>query len=85
MILSRVWVAGIIPFFVGLALIINGLFVSKKMASIIQRDMARNPDALSSQPDPRSLRSADTTEFVPANFSVTEETTRHLSNANPKQ
>jgi hypothetical protein len=84
-IISRVWIAGIIPFFVGLALIINGLFVSKKLARVIQRDLARGADALASQPEPRTLRSADTTEFAPANFSVTEETTRHLSNANPKQ
>src|SRR6266576_1569996 len=28
-ILSRVWLAGIIPFFVGFALIVNGSFVSK--------------------------------------------------------
>src|SRR5919199_1099177 len=28
-ILSRVWVAGVLPFFVGIGLVINGLFVSK--------------------------------------------------------
>ncbi|MDT7602754.1 MAG: hypothetical protein QOF61_751, partial [Acidobacteriota bacterium] len=38
-----------------------------------------------SQPEPRSLRSADTTEFVPADFSVTEETTRHLADVSRKQ
>src|SRR5215471_537379 len=31
-ILSRIWVAGLIPILVGLALIINGVFVSKKAA-----------------------------------------------------
>ena len=30
-IITRIWVAGIIPFMVGLALIINGLVVSKKI------------------------------------------------------
>jgi hypothetical protein len=84
-ILARVWIAGIIPFFVGLALIINGLFVSKKLARVIERDLAQKTDSLASQPEPRALRSADTTEFAPANFSVTEETTRHLSNVSPKQ
>lgn len=33
-ILSRLWVAGVIPLFVGIALIINGLFVSKKLVEI---------------------------------------------------
>ncbi|MFL6227303.1 MAG: hypothetical protein ACJ741_00835 [Pyrinomonadaceae bacterium] len=79
-ILRNLWVVGIIPFFVGLALIINGLFVSKRQARIIQREMERGADALANQTEPRTLRSADTNEFVPANFSVTEDTTRHLSN-----
>jgi hypothetical protein len=84
-ILNRVWIAGVIPFFVGLALIINGLFVSKKLAQVLRRDLADQPDAFGNQPQARSLRSADTTEFVPADFSVTEETTRHLADARPKQ
>ena len=29
-ILSRIWIAGLIPIFIGLALIINGIFVSKR-------------------------------------------------------
>ena len=35
-IITRIWVAGIIPFMVGLALIINGLVVSKKMVEAIR-------------------------------------------------
>ena len=35
-ILSRIWVVGLIPFLVGLALITNGVFVSKKL--ILQTD-----------------------------------------------
>src|SRR5689334_4504855 len=37
-ILTRIWVAGLIPFMVGLALIINGLVVSKKMVEIMERE-----------------------------------------------
>jgi len=33
-ILSRLWIAGVIPLFVGIALIVNGLFVSKKLVEV---------------------------------------------------
>ena len=33
-ILSSIWLAGVIPFMVGLALIINGVVVSKKMVEV---------------------------------------------------
>ena len=79
-ILSRVWIAGVIPLFVGIALIINGVFVSKKIVE------AANREAL----PPRNIdtnlpRSPDTTEFAPTSFSVTEETTRHLRDSGPNQ
>jgi hypothetical protein len=35
-------------------------------------------------PAPRGLKTPDTSEFVPANFSVTDQTTRHLENAERK-
>jgi len=83
-ILTRVWVAGVIPFMVGLALIINGLFVSKKMIEVMERGR-KEPDALEDGPTPRGLRAADTSEFIPANMSsVTDQTTRHLENAERK-
>src|SRR6267143_1329091 len=36
-ILGRVWVAGVIPFLVGVALIINGLFVSKRQVEFARQ------------------------------------------------
>lgn len=36
-IISHLWVAGIIPLFVGIALIINGYFVSKKMVELAEQ------------------------------------------------
>ena|SRR6266851_3888504 len=78
-ILSRIWVVGIIPLFVGLALIINGVFVSKKLAEIARRDSQTGSNMLERDTDPRSLRSAETTEFIPSGFSVTEGTTKHLN------
>ena len=77
-ILSRVWLAGVIPFFVGLALIFNGMFVSKKMLEAAKREGQRTSELSSSESDTPALRPANTTEFVPARFSVTEDTTKHL-------
>ena len=84
-IIRRLWLVGVIPLLVGLALIINGLFVSKGLVKILQRESETGPDALAKGPEPHALRSADTTEFVPSPFSVTEETTKHLGSSGPKQ
>jgi hypothetical protein len=89
-ILSRIWIAGVIPFLIGLALIINGLFVSKKIVEAFRRDALANakPMPLGGQEagaEPRFLHSADTTEFVSPNFSVTDDPTKHLANSRRKQ
>ena len=76
-ILGRLWIAGVIPFFVGLALMVNGLVVSKRMVEIQRRDMKRGGIEGESGTQ-RSLRPADTNEFIPPGFSVTDQTTRHL-------
>lgn len=78
-ILRRVWIAGVIPFFIGLALIFNGLVVSKRLVELQERDMKR-PGPLEGNVDPqRELRPGDASEFVSPGFSVTEQTTRHLT------
>ena len=71
--MSRLWIAGVIPLFVGIALIINGVFVSKKMVEAANRESLPARDL-----NPNQLRSPNTAEFIPTNLSVTEETTRHL-------
>ena len=81
-IITRVWIAGIIPFMVGLALIINGLFVSKKIVEVQKRE--KQQEGLEEGAAPRGLRPADTSEFIPTGVSVTEGTTRHLSNTGQK-
>jgi hypothetical protein len=78
-ILSRVWIAGVIPFFVGLSLIINGLVVSKRMAEIQERELKRVKSIDGETGTQRALPPADTNEFIPTGFSVTEGTTRHLA------
>ena len=82
-IILRVWIAGIIPFMVGLALIINGLFISKKMVQI-QKQNEKRQEGLEEGATPRGLRAADTSQFIPTGVSVTDGTTRHLSNTGQK-
>jgi hypothetical protein len=77
-ILSRLWVAGSIPFFLGLALIINGVFVSRKLAEVVRRAVQPTFKIEEKGTSPLELRPAETTEFIPANYSVTEDTTKHL-------
>ena len=82
-IITRLWIVGIIPFLIGVALMINGLVVSKRIVQAIEREKKGTP-ALDDVPAPRGLRTPDTSEFIPAGMSVTEHTTRHLSNAEQK-
>ena len=85
-IIRSAWVAGFIPFMVGVALIINGLFVSKKIVELHRRERQHEPAPLpgASEPQP-ALKSADTSEFIAPGFSVTEGTTKHLSLKDERQ
>jgi hypothetical protein len=82
-IITRLWVAGVIPFMVGVALIINGMVVSKRIVEAQERAL-KEGKALEEGQIPRSLRPPDTSEFIPTNFSVTDGTTRHLENVERK-
>lgn len=84
-ILSRLWIAGVLPLFVGIALMINGVWVSKKLVEIARRNSQDAPSSLEEDVNPQSLEPADTTEFIPSDFSVTEQTTKHLRSSGQKQ
>jgi hypothetical protein len=84
-ILSHVWIAGVMPFFVGLGLTVNGLLASRRLSKIDGREQSARPDALESDAERRSLRPADTTEFITPDFSVTEDTTKHLRSSGQKR
>ena len=84
-ILSRVWIAGVFPFFVGIGLMISGLFVSKRLDKATESEQRMRADALDSDMERPSLRSADTTEFITPGFSVTEDTTKHLRSSGQKR
>jgi hypothetical protein len=77
-ILSRIWVAGVIPICVGAALVVNGVFVSRKLVALAKEAPRLEPGILPTDTNPRFLRPADTNEFIPSNFSVTDQTTKHL-------
>lgn len=76
-ILSRIWIAGVIPFFVGLALIINGLLVSSK--SKVTSEAANVQPELDDPTPPSFLPPRTETSALEREvFSVTDHTTRHL-------
>ena len=77
-ILSRIWLAGLIPFLVGLALVVNGWFISKKQIELARRGVITD-GVLKAADESAMLSSADTAEFLRPRFGVTEGTTKHLS------
>src|SRR5258708_34246050 len=77
-VLSRLWIAGVLPLFVGIALIINGLFLSKKLVEIAGKASQTAPNNLEGDLNPQPLPPTDTHEFIPSSFSVTEDTTKNL-------
>ena len=83
-IISRIWIAGVFPLFVGVALVTNGLFVSKRMVEIAKQAREAGANALQAGWERPALGSADTTEFIPSGLSVTEGTTKHLGSPGEK-
>jgi hypothetical protein len=68
-----------------LALIVNGLIVSKRLVELAERSRESDLNSLEGDRDVPSLQSADTNEFIPQNLSVTDQTTRHLNSSDPRQ
>ena len=82
LILSNLWIAGVIPLFVGLALIVNGVVVSKRLVELTNRE--KNMQELDEGNERPGLRAANTNEFLSTPFSVTEQTTQHLQTSDKK-
>jgi hypothetical protein len=79
-ILRTVWVAGVIPFFIGVGLFINGLVVSKRIVEAERREIeARERDSIMVAKEDRSLPSGGGS--ISPKFSVTENTTRRLEDS----
>ncbi|MGD9562712.1 MAG: hypothetical protein AB7F88_12040 [Pyrinomonadaceae bacterium] len=77
-ILSRIWIVGVIPLLIGAALVFNGLFVSKKTDEPPAGETATDAKGIAGKTGADLLMPADTTELIPTQFSVTDETTKHL-------
>ena len=82
-ILHYIWLSGVIPTFVGLALIFNGYFISKKLVELDKRESESNKFPLN-EPRPTAISAPDTNEFGSSPFSVTEHSTRHLKTPDKK-
>lgn len=78
-ILSRVWIAGVIPFFIGLGLILASLLVGR------DRRKKAITDSLEGGSTYQSLPASDTERFARAPFSVTDQTTRQLKDSDQKR
>ncbi|HMV50903.1 MAG TPA: hypothetical protein PLD20_10690 [Blastocatellia bacterium] len=68
-IIRRIWLAGLVPFLIGIGLMINGIFLSKKLVN------------LQSQPAPGPLPTPTTNQLLDAprvQSSIVENTTAHL-------
>ena len=79
-ILRSVWMAGIIPFMVGVGIIFNGLFVSRRIVKLKEQHVQ---PAIPASPAPSALPAKTTDQLVanaaqPAAASVTEDPTAHL-------
>jgi hypothetical protein len=81
-ILSRLWIAGVIPIFVGFALIINGVFVSRKQAA--NRELVADSNSLAAGPSHQTLGAGNIEQLSSATFGVTEGTTKHLDKLDRK-
>ena len=77
-ILSRVWIAGVIPFFIGLGIIVANLIVGR------DRRKQATTDSLEGGNDYQSLPPSNTERFARPPFSVTDQTTRHLEDSDQK-
>jgi hypothetical protein len=79
-ILRSVWMAGIIPFIVGVGIIFNGFFVGRRIVKLKEQQAQQ---ALPISPSPASLPAKTTDQLVAnsaqsAGASVTEDPTAHL-------
>jgi hypothetical protein len=82
-IIGRVWIAGMIPFLVGLGLIFNGLVVSRKMVEVARRELQgkASPKALESFDGEDSALAVNWSQPASPKFGVTENTTRQLADS----
>lgn len=81
-IIRHVWLVGLIPFLVGLGIIFNGYFISRRIV-----ELKREQEQLRSQQlrTPSGAQLSETAGPPLSNFSVVEQTTRHIPESIPSQ
>jgi hypothetical protein len=78
-ILSRIWIAGVIPVLVGLALIFNGTVVSRRSAQLPKGQPDQELKSLNSETAEAYLSPAETNQLNTGSpYSIVDETTRNL-------
>jgi hypothetical protein len=80
-ILRNVWLAGIIPFMVGLGLIFNGLFITRLIVKLKERQESMSASPAAVTPPAKTPDQLAASAPRPAGVSVTENTTAHLPEA----
>ena len=79
-ILQRIWAVGLLPLFIGLAIIFNGLFISKRIVDLKKQSQMDIPQPLFASV-PNTSPVAQLNEAEPsqlADYSITERTTTRL-------
>jgi len=78
-ILTRLWIVGVLPLLIGLAVLFNGMFVSKRGVGLAAHETDTGTKELDAPQAGNYLSPADTSDLVSSvPFSVTDRTTRHL-------
>lgn len=79
-IIRNVWLVGIIPFLIGVGLLINGFFISRRIVKLKEQQMQSAMPAVT-MPTPLPAKTTDqliNDAATPAGYGVTENTTAHL-------
>jgi hypothetical protein len=84
-VMRSIWAAGLVPFLVGLAILFNGYFISKKIVDLKRQQKQDNDQSLFPAPQEKSTvprlpasRLEETPSFAEQDYSVTESTTSKL-------
>jgi len=80
-IIRNVWLAGIIPILVGVGLLINGLFVSRRLVKLKEQHAQTMFSPVLTQPALPAKTTDSLAASSPTSYSVTENTTAHLPEA----
>ncbi len=81
-IIRHVWLVGVIPFLIGLGIIFNGYFISRRIVELKrEQEQLRNQQLHA----PSGAQLSEAAEPSLSNFSVVEQTTRRMPDTIPSQ